>query len=105
MDGGGLIGRVGPFHNIGRTPAPGVGDEDGRAYRQGRLRPGDVILRAAADPDPDLAWADLAAGGDGDHAHRADRGFGASHKTAAPVIGTPETQPSLGWRKNHLSLG
>src|ERR1700733_4712062 len=104
MDGGGLAERVGPFHNIDRTPAPGVGDEDGSSFRQGRLRPGGEALRTAADPDPDLARTSLATGSEGDHAYRANRGFVASH-TAAPVVGIPETQPSLGWRKNYLSLG
>src|SRR5580700_7912728 len=89
-DDGGLAERVGPFHNIDRTPAPVVGDEDGGAYRQGRLRPGDEIFCTAADSYPDLTRAGLATGGDGDHAYRANRGFVASHNTAAPVVGSPE---------------
>ena len=76
---GGFAERIIPLHDVDCAGAPGIDNENGRAFGQRSRRPGQELLRPAANPDPDLAGAGRPAGGNDEHADGTDHGFVASH--------------------------
>jgi hypothetical protein len=64
-----------PLDDVHAARTAVIDHEDRGAARKGPVRPGDKTFGPAADLDLDLAGTLIAAGGDREHADRADRGF------------------------------